>query len=43
MTRVCMLAELEKSGKPVMHVARDDKRLAAMQAALEFFAPHVPL
>ena len=24
---------------PVVHVARDDKRLAAMQAALRFFAP----
>jgi transcription-repair coupling factor (superfamily II helicase) len=38
-----VLAELEKSGRPVLHVARDDKRLAAMQAALEFFAPHVPV
>ncbi len=38
-----VLNELEKSGRPVMHVARDDKRLAAMQAALEFFAPHVPV
>ena len=33
--------ELEKSGGPVVHVARDDKRLASMQAALAFFAPHV--
>ncbi len=38
-----VLGELEKSGRPVLHVARDDKRLAAMQAALEFFAPHVPV
>ncbi len=38
-----ILAELEKSGVPVLHVARDDKRMAAMQAALEFFAPHVPV
>jgi transcription-repair coupling factor (superfamily II helicase) len=30
--------ELEK-GAPVVHVARDDKRLAAMRAALSFFAP----
>ncbi|MFV0335439.1 MAG: transcription-repair coupling factor [Tropicimonas sp.] len=30
--------ELEK-GAPVVHVARDDKRLAAMRAALAFFAP----
>ncbi len=26
-------------GKPVMHIARDDKRLEAMRAALAFFAP----
>ncbi len=38
-----LLAELEKSGRPVLHVARDDKRMAAMQAALEFHAPHVPV
>ena len=37
-----ILAEMGK-GAPVMHVARDDKRLAAMQAALAFFAPHVPV
>ncbi len=28
---------------PVLHVARDDKRLAAMQAALRFFAPDMPV
>ncbi|MEL6563821.1 MAG: transcription-repair coupling factor [Pseudomonadota bacterium] len=28
---------------PVVHVARDDKRLAAMQAALRFFAPDMPV
>lgn len=33
--------ELERNGVPVCHVARDDKRLAAMRAALAFFAPHV--
>jgi transcription-repair coupling factor (superfamily II helicase) len=33
--------ELEKTGGPVVHVARDDKRLAAMQAALAFLAPQV--
>lgn len=33
--------ELEKSGGPVVHVARDAGRMAAMQAALEFFAPDV--
>ncbi len=36
-----LLAELDKSGGPVLHVARDDKRLVAMQGALAFFAPHV--
>ena len=38
-----ILKELESSGGPVVHVARDDKRLAAMQAALCFFAPDVPV
>ncbi|MGJ8622435.1 MAG: transcription-repair coupling factor [Yoonia sp.] len=37
-----VLAELSK-GVPVVHVARDDKRLAAMQSALAFFAPDVPV
>ncbi|SMX35074.1 transcription-repair coupling factor [Actibacterium lipolyticum] len=32
--------ELEKTGKPVVHIARDDKRLAEMRAALAFFAPN---
>ncbi|MFQ6548238.1 transcription-repair coupling factor [Aestuariibius sp. 2305UL40-4] len=36
-----VLKELEAG--PVVHVARDDKRLAAMQAALAFFAPEVPV
>ncbi|MBL3571504.1 transcription-repair coupling factor [Rhodovulum sulfidophilum] len=31
--------ELTRSGRPILHVARDDKRLAAMRAALAFFAP----
>jgi transcription-repair coupling factor (superfamily II helicase) len=34
-----LLAELAKSHGAVVHVARDAKRLAAMQAALRFFAP----
>ncbi|WP_172295095.1 transcription-repair coupling factor [Pseudoruegeria sp. HB172150] len=38
-----LVQELEKSGGPVIHVARDDKRLAAMQSALEFFAPQMPV
>ncbi len=31
--------ELAAHGKPVVHVARDDKRLEAMRTALAFFAP----
>ncbi|MEM6341094.1 MAG: transcription-repair coupling factor, partial [Pseudomonadota bacterium] len=38
-----ILKELEAGGKPVCHVARDDKRLAAMQSALRFFAPNLPV
>ncbi|WP_298835950.1 transcription-repair coupling factor [uncultured Roseobacter sp.] len=38
-----LLQELADGGQPVMHVARDDKRLAAMQAALRFFAPDMPV
>ncbi len=38
-----LLKELHKTGKPVVHVARDDKRLEAMRAALAFFAPDVPV
>ncbi|MEL6449750.1 MAG: transcription-repair coupling factor [Pseudomonadota bacterium] len=37
-----ILDEIAKGG-PVCHVARDDKRLAAMQAALRFFAPDMPV
>ncbi|WP_299627421.1 transcription-repair coupling factor [uncultured Tateyamaria sp.] len=37
-----ILDEVAKHGA-VMHVARDDKRLAAMQAALRFFAPDMPV
>ncbi|WP_298906529.1 transcription-repair coupling factor [uncultured Aliiroseovarius sp.] len=36
-----LVKELDRSGGPVVHVARDEKRLAAMQAALGFFAPDV--
>lgn len=38
-----ILEELAKSGGPVIHVARDDKRLAAMKAALAFFQPDMPV
>lgn len=33
--------ELKNAGKPVLHIARDDKRLAAMRAALSFFDPEM--
>ena len=36
-----LVRELEKSSAPVVHVARDGSRLAAMAAALDFFAPGV--
>ncbi len=38
-----ILAEVARTKGPVLHVARDDKRLAAMQAALAFFAPEMPV
>ncbi|EAQ45068.1 transcription-repair coupling factor [Roseobacter sp. MED193] len=38
-----ILNELEKSGEPVLHIARDDKRMEAMRSALAFFAPDMPV
>ncbi|MCA0872154.1 transcription-repair coupling factor [Seohaeicola saemankumensis] len=38
-----ILDEVAKSGAPVLHVARDDKRMEAMRAALAFFAPDMPV
>ena len=38
-----ILDEVARRNGPVIHVARDDKRLAAMQAALAFFAPDMPV
>ncbi len=38
-----ILNEVARSDAPVVHVARDDKRLAAMRAALAFFAPDMPV
>ncbi|NVK14429.1 MAG: transcription-repair coupling factor [Rhodobacteraceae bacterium] len=38
-----ILKEVQKSGAPVVHVARDDKRMEAMRAALAFFAPDMPV
>ena len=38
------LAEaVARAGGPVVHVARDDARLAALRAALRFFAPELPV
>jgi transcription-repair coupling factor (superfamily II helicase) len=37
-----ILEEMEKAGA-VCHVARDDKRMRAMEEALAFFAPDVPV
>ena len=38
-----ILAEAERAGGAVLHVARDDKRLAATRDALAFFAPDLPV
>jgi transcription-repair coupling factor (superfamily II helicase) len=38
-----ILNEVEKSSTPVLHVARDDKRLASIRDALRFFAPDMPV
>jgi len=38
-----VLQEVARRGGPVVHVARDDKRLAAMRAALAFFDPAMPV
>ncbi len=38
-----LLDELERAGGPVIHLARDDRRLEAMRAALAFFAPELPV
>jgi len=35
--------EFEKSGTCLLHVARDDKRMAAVKDALNFFAPDIPI
>ncbi|UWQ12905.1 transcription-repair coupling factor [Aliiroseovarius sp. M344] len=36
-----LVKELARGQGPVVHVTRDDKRLAAMEAALQFFAPEI--
>ncbi|HHS94552.1 MAG TPA: transcription-repair coupling factor, partial [Rhodobacterales bacterium] len=37
-----LLRELDTSASPTVHIARDARRLAAMEAGLDFFAPDVP-
>ncbi|WP_424986715.1 transcription-repair coupling factor [Microbulbifer sp. S227A] len=38
-----ILNEVAREQAPVIHIARDDKRLAALRAALAFFAPDMPV
>ena len=38
-----ILKEAERAGGPVIHVARDDKRMAQTAEALRFFAPQMPV
>ena len=38
-----ILREIERTGAPVLHICRDDKRLSALQAALRFFDPQMPV
>ena len=38
-----ILKEAERDGGPVIHVARDDKRLAQVAEALAFYAPGMPV
>jgi transcription-repair coupling factor (superfamily II helicase) len=38
-----ILHEIAKSGGPLVHIARDDKQLAAMESAIRFFAPDMPV
>jgi transcription-repair coupling factor (superfamily II helicase) len=35
--------EVAAGGRPLVHVARDDRRMEAMRAALAFFAPDLPV
>ncbi|MCQ0092725.1 transcription-repair coupling factor [Roseovarius sp. M141] len=38
-----VLDEVARAAGPALHIARDDKRMAAMAAALRFFAPEMPV
>ncbi|MEK9729517.1 MAG: CarD family transcriptional regulator, partial [Alphaproteobacteria bacterium] len=38
-----ILRQMQRDERPVMHIARDDKRLAAFAEAVRFFAPDMPV
>ena len=38
-----ILREIDATGAPVLHVARDDRRAESLRAALAFFAPGLPV
>ncbi|WP_127112170.1 transcription-repair coupling factor [Shimia sediminis] len=38
-----ILDEVERSSRPVLHIARDDKRVAALRSALAIFRPDMPV
>ncbi len=38
-----IVKEFEKSSSYLLHIARDDKRMAAVKDALTFFAPDIPI
>ena len=38
-----ILRQMQRDGRPLMHIARDDKRLAAFAEAVRFFAPDMPV
>ncbi|MFD0857919.1 transcription-repair coupling factor [Roseovarius aquimarinus] len=38
-----LLDEVQRAAGPVIHIARDDKRMAAMASALAFFQPGMPV
>ncbi len=38
-----LIAREAERGQPVIHIARDDRRMAAMRAALDFLAPGLPV
>ncbi len=38
-----ILRQMQRDERPVMHIARDDKRLGALAEAVRFFAPDMPV